>query len=332
IQLDAQKRLNKTRVEKNFKVSKAVLDLETFDDDQDGCASIWVAADGKHTLLANLSRNIPQTTIDVAFGKGQTVEFYMRATFESTAYLSGYYVLDDENSSDESSDEKSQPEFPNIKLPKFPQYQSNEHQLLHMSPSIRQGGHVKTPQNAYAGYHSDMKMDVSPKFNAYKGKGDMGQAPTIPRTPRKTALAASKLLNDLKDTDETGDIENDDFISAKKPKFSATQGPQELPGGVIIEDTLDGTGTIVEKNSTVKFKYTVRPAKGNARSQPMEMELTLGKRKSLLCWNIGIPGMKVGGIRQITSPSSHAYGHKGIVPFIGGDEDVVFVIQLFSSK
>lgn len=68
--------------------------------DDDELVSVWVSTEGKHTLLANLSRNVSQTQIDVAFGKEEMPEFYLRATGPAIVYLSGYYIIDDDIPSD----------------------------------------------------------------------------------------------------------------------------------------------------------------------------------------------------------------------------------------
>lgn len=103
-----------------------------------------------------------------------------------------------------------------------------------------------------------------------------------------------------------------------------------IDGGIIIEDIAEGNGTIVKRNSVVRIRYSVSNVSNKNCTGSSEIEITLGKRNSIVCWNKGIPGMKVGGVRNITSPPAHAYGSKGIPPFINGKEDVLFVIELLN--
>lgn len=112
--------------------------------------------------------------------------------------------------------------------------------------------------------------------------------------------------------------------------FSVVKSPQNLPDGVKIDDITDGDGKVVGKRSTVTISYTVYPVKSNFRSNPTELKVSLSGRKVLECWKLGIPGMKVGGVRNITSPPSHAYGPAGIPPFINGDTTVVFEVKVLS--
>lgn len=91
-------RSGKFQAKNNFKVSNATLDLSSMNNN--GVVSVWVFTEGKHTLLANLSQNVSQTQIDVAFGKDQKMEFYLRAQIQATVYLSGYYIMDEDLPSD----------------------------------------------------------------------------------------------------------------------------------------------------------------------------------------------------------------------------------------
>lgn len=70
----------------------------------DDVVSVWVSVGRQHTLLANLSRNVSQCQIDVAFGNQEMPEFYLRAAIPATVYLSGYYIIDDDNESDNAGE------------------------------------------------------------------------------------------------------------------------------------------------------------------------------------------------------------------------------------
>lgn len=82
------------------------------------------------------------------------------------------------------------------------------------------------------------------------------------------------------------------------------------------------------KKSTVTISYTMSAVDNQLTSPPARCNVSLGQRKTLSCWTVGIPGMKVGGVRRITSPPDHAYGSKGIPPFISGDTAVVFEVTV----
>jgi peptidylprolyl isomerase len=62
------------------------------------------------------------------------------------------------------------------------------------------------------------------------------------------------------------------------------------------------------------------------RGQPFSF--TLGGGEVIKGWDQGVPGMKVGGRRQLVIPPDLAYGPSGYPPVIGPNETLVFVIDL----
>jgi peptidylprolyl isomerase len=64
------------------------------------------------------------------------------------------------------------------------------------------------------------------------------------------------------------------------------------------------------------------------RGQPFPF--TLGAGDVIKGWDEGVPGMKVGGRRQLVIPPDLAYGPNGYPPVIGPNETLVFVVDLVS--
>jgi peptidylprolyl isomerase len=56
----------------------------------------------------------------------------------------------------------------------------------------------------------------------------------------------------------------------------------------------------------------------------------LGQGRVIQGWDEGVPGMKVGGRRQLVIPAELAYGAAGSPPVIGPNEALVFVVDLLS--
>ncbi len=58
---------------------------------------------------------------------------------------------------------------------------------------------------------------------------------------------------------------------------------------------------------------------------------TLGKGEVIPGWDQGIPGMKVGGRRELVIPAALAYGAQGSPPSIPPNAPLVFVIDLLGT-
>ncbi len=116
-----------------------------------------------------------------------------------------------------------------------------------------------------------------------------------------------------------------------KPKVVPPKGapPQKL----VIKDLIKGTGPAATAASTVDVQYVgilYKTGKqfdaswDDGSGQPVSLPLT-GVIKG---WQEGIPGMKVGGRRELIIPASLAYGTKGSPPKIPPNSPLVFVIDL----
>jgi peptidylprolyl isomerase len=116
-----------------------------------------------------------------------------------------------------------------------------------------------------------------------------------------------------------------------KPKVVPPKGPP--PKKLIVKDLIKGTGPVANPTSTVTVQYvgvlykggTQFDASWNAGSgQPTSLPLS-GVIKG---WQQGIPGMHVGGRRELIIPSSLGYGPSGSPPKIPPNSALVFVIDL----
>jgi FKBP-type peptidyl-prolyl cis-trans isomerase len=99
---------------------------------------------------------------------------------------------------------------------------------------------------------------------------------------------------------------------------------------LIIEDLKIGEGDEAKPSSTITIHYhgtsltsgkVVDSTRGKAPAQFRLTSLIQG-------WQMGIPGMKVGGIRRLTIPWQLAYGERGAGSDIPPKTDLVFAIEL----
>jgi FKBP-type peptidyl-prolyl cis-trans isomerase len=131
-----------------------------------------------------------------------------------------------------------------------------------------------------------------------------------------------------------------------KKRIMAKAGPLvELSDGVSYRDISGGkeSGFSPSPGDTVAIHYSLfydgleiessRESQGLA-AQPLGFTFGAesGPGSVMKGINVGIDGMKVGGMRLVTIPGDLAYGAKGKMPLIPPDATVEFVISLLSVK
>jgi peptidylprolyl isomerase len=121
---------------------------------------------------------------------------------------------------------------------------------------------------------------------------------------------------------------------SQKPKVVAPSGPP--PKSLVIKDLIKGTGPVATASSTVTVQYVgVLYSNGkqfdaswnDGSGQPTSFSLEGGVIQG---WTQGIPGMRVGGRRELIIPPSLGYGKAGSPPKIPANATLVFVIDLHS--
>ncbi len=111
--------------------------------------------------------------------------------------------------------------------------------------------------------------------------------------------------------------------------------------GLLIEDTVPGTGAEATAGQTVLVHYTGwlhDPAAPNGRGQKFDsskdrgepFEFDLGAGRVIQGWDQGVQGMKVGGTRVLTIPPELGYGARGAGGVIPPNATLVFEVELLA--
>jgi FKBP-type peptidyl-prolyl cis-trans isomerase len=107
----------------------------------------------------------------------------------------------------------------------------------------------------------------------------------------------------------------------------------ETPKELIIEDIVVGKGPEVKEGDTVLMHYTGWLEEGGKkfdssvdRKEPFETQIGVGY--VIKGWDMGVPGMKVGGKRKLTIPYQFGYGKYGTEPDIPGFATLIFEVEL----
>jgi len=120
---------------------------------------------------------------------------------------------------------------------------------------------------------------------------------------------------------------------SKKPVVTVPTGP--APAHLVTTDLVTGTGQTAKAGDNITVNYVgVLYKTGKefdsswSRNQPFTTALSTGS--VIPGWVQGIPGMKVGGRRELIIPASLAYGKAGSPPTIPPNSPLVFVVDLLS--
>jgi len=113
-----------------------------------------------------------------------------------------------------------------------------------------------------------------------------------------------------------------------KPEFDAPTGP--APTELVIRDLIEGEGTEAKPGDTVTVHYA-----GVEFESGEEFDSSWGRGETIQFplrgliqgWQDGIPGMKVGGRRELVIPPHLAYGPVGGGHFLSC-KTLIFIIDL----
>ena len=112
----------------------------------------------------------------------------------------------------------------------------------------------------------------------------------------------------------------------------AGSGALAADGKLGIEDLVVGTGTEATKGDKVKVHYVGTLPDGkefdSSRKHGEPFDFQLGAGEVIKGWDQGVAGMKIGGKRKLTVPSSLGYGSRGSPPVIPANATLLFEIEL----
>ncbi|CAM3913491.1 FKBP-type peptidyl-prolyl cis-trans isomerase [Smaragdicoccus niigatensis] len=117
-----------------------------------------------------------------------------------------------------------------------------------------------------------------------------------------------------------------------KPEVEFQDGP--APSELVIKDLVVGEGAEAQPGASVEVHYLgVEFESGEEFDSSWNRgeSITFPLRGLIKGWQDGIPGMRVGGRRQLTIPPEQAYGPAGSGHRLSG-KTLVFVIDLLATR
>lgn len=150
------------------------------------------------------------------------------------------------------------------------------------------------------------------------------------------ALAACGDSSEGSATGSDGDVPVESAIDAsKRTKPQIEIGDEPPPDELVVEDLIEGSGKVAKKGDDITIEYVgVRYKNGeeyaNSWVEDYPSVFEIGPSETIVGWEKGIPGMKVGGRRKIgVPPGMLGFGtSSGDTAKIDPGEGVVFVIDL----
>jgi peptidylprolyl isomerase/FKBP-type peptidyl-prolyl cis-trans isomerase FkpA len=121
-----------------------------------------------------------------------------------------------------------------------------------------------------------------------------------------------------------------------EPATQPAAAPTSQPGATVtelkMEDTKVGTGDQAVTGKSVTVHYTGWLTDGtkfdSSKDHGQPFTFQLGAGQVIKGWDQGVVGMKVGGVRKLTIPSSLAYGANGAGGVIPPNATLVFEVEL----
>jgi peptidylprolyl isomerase len=163
------------------------------------------------------------------------------------------------------------------------------------------------------------------------GCGSSGSSSTI--TVGNENKADNALVKSGSPTSTTSKTPTSGPLS-KAPTVTPPSGA--APTKLVSKDLIVGTGPEAKAGQSVTVNYVGVLFHGGKefdaswkRNEPFTF--TLGQGQVIKGWDQGVPGMKVGGRRELVIPASLAYGAKGSPPAIPANAPLVFVIDLLGT-
>ena len=150
---------------------------------------------------------------------------------------------------------------------------------------------------------------------------------TTPRSAVVVAVAALVVLGSSACGKDGGSD------ARKKPSVSVPSG--SAPTALQKTDLIVGEGAEAVAGQKVSVHYVgvsfaTKKQFDASWDSGQPFSFVLGQGRVIQGWDEGVPGMKVGGRRQLVIPAELAYGASGSPPVIGPNETLVFVVDLLS--
>ncbi|OJD14615.1 hypothetical protein AJ78_05045 [Emergomyces pasteurianus Ep9510] len=195
-----------------------------------------------------------------------------------------------------------------------------------MSKALKAGSEPAT--------NGDIKLSKKQQKKLKKNNGEAVDIPVKTADPAKSDKKVQFAKNlEQGPTPSPPKKDGDKKDGDKKAPSTGTLGVKEIQG-VKLDDKKLGTGRVAKKGDKVSMRYIGKLENGkvfDANKKGPPFSFKLGSGEVIKGWDIGIPGMAVGGERRVTIPPHLAYGKKAL-PGIPANSKLIFDVKLLDIK
>lgn len=116
------------------------------------------------------------------------------------------------------------------------------------------------------------------------------------------------------------------------PVLALHTGPKTIPG-LKIKDLVIGKGKVAKNGETVFVDYTGKLTNGTvfdatSKHGGTPFSFTLGAGMVIKGWDLGVAGMKEGGVRVLTIAPALGYGDRAMGDAIPANSTLIFRVKL----
>jgi FKBP-type peptidyl-prolyl cis-trans isomerase FkpA len=108
------------------------------------------------------------------------------------------------------------------------------------------------------------------------------------------------------------------------------------PGLLVVRDSLLGYGATAHAGDDIAVQYKLWLSDGtlvdNSYARGQAFTFRLGAGVVIRGWDLGIPGMRVGGVRRLVIPPALAYGATGAGGVIPPNATLISVVELIAVR
>ncbi|KAI8961870.1 hypothetical protein F5Y11DRAFT_210516 [Daldinia sp. FL1419] len=345
---DAKPKGKANGVAKTSKKGKEPATSSDDDDDDDDDESIdSTTLDLEELVVCTLDteRNYQQP-LDITIGADEEVFFVVKGTH--TIHLTGNYVIDSDDVSDDEEDEddgdydmgiedydsgdSEVDELDDLQDPRVTEIDTDEEEAPKLVAAENKKGKNKRPAEEAESLDDLMAKAGETKLSKKqqkKLKNNKGEP--VVKEDAKAETAKESTKGDKK-VQFAKNLEQGPTGSAAAEK-AATPGVKVVQG-VTVDDRKIGSGRVAKKGNKVEVRYIGKLLDGkvfDANKKGKPFSFSVGKGEVIKGWDIGIQGMAIGGERRLTIPAHLAYGSKA-QPGIPGNSTLVFDIKLMNIK